>query len=95
MTSTLSSLMSLRVFVTALVVSDPSSRMIQLTFSPPIVAGSSSNVFFSGMPSEAAGPVADSETPTLMSAHAVPAANSSAATSVGNSLRCIMTSSWA
>ena len=54
--------------VTALVVSEPSSRTIQLTFWPPIVAGSSSNVFFSGMPSEAAGPVADSVTPTLISA---------------------------
>ena len=27
-------------------------------------------MFFSGMPSDAAGPVADSVTPTLMSAHA-------------------------
>ena len=55
-TSTLSSVISLRVLVTALVVSEPSSRTIQLIFSPPIVVGSSSNVFFSGMPSDAAGP---------------------------------------
>ena len=68
MTSTLSSEISLRVLVTALVVSEPSSRTIQLTFWPPIVVGSSSKVFFSGMPSDAAGPVADSVTPTLMSA---------------------------
>ena len=64
-TSTLSSLMSLRVLVTARVVSDASSSTIQLTFSPPIVAGSSSIVFFSGMPSDAAGPVADSVTPIV------------------------------
>ncbi len=69
-TSTLSSLMSLRVLVTARVVSDASSSTIQLTFSPPIVAGSSSIVFFSGMPSDAAGPVADSVTPIVMSAMA-------------------------
>ncbi len=67
-TSTLSSEMSFFVLVTALVVSEPSSRTIQLTFWPPIVAGRSSNVFFSGMPSDAAGPVADNVTPTLMSA---------------------------
>ncbi len=35
-----------------------------------MVCGSSAMVFFSGMPSEAAGPVADSVTPTLMSAQA-------------------------
>ena len=46
-TSTLSSVISLRVLVTALVVSDASSSTIQLIFSPPIVVGSSSNVFFS------------------------------------------------
>ena len=78
MTSTLSSVISLFVLVTALVVSDASSRTIQLTFWPPIVVGSSSNVFFSGMPSEAAGPVADSVTPTLMSACAGPAAPATA-----------------
>ena len=69
----------MRVLVTALVVSEPSSRTIQLTFSPPIVVGSSSKVFFSGMPSDAAGPVADSVTPTLMSACAAPALRASAA----------------
>ena len=40
MTSTLSSVISLRVLVTALVVSDASSRMIQLIFSPAMVVGS-------------------------------------------------------
>ena len=93
-TSTLSSEMSFFVFVTAFVVSEASSRMIQLTFWPPIVAGRSSNVFFSGMPSDAAGPVADSVTPTLMSACDGPAAPAmaSAATSAGSSLRTCMKS---
>lgn len=36
-------------------------------------------MFFSGMPSEAAGPVADTETPTLMSANAAGAKDSAAA----------------
>ena len=62
--------------VTAFVVSDASSSTIQLIFSPPIVVGSSSKVFFSGMPSDAAGPVADSVTPTLMSAWTAPASAS-------------------
>ena len=35
-----------------------------------MVLGSNAIVFFSGMPSEAAGPVADSVTPTLISAWA-------------------------
>src|SRR5512134_3282555 len=74
-TSTLSSAMSFFVLVTALVVSEPSSSAIQVTFSPAIVVGRSSNVFFSGIPSDAAGPVAESVTPTLISATAVPAIN--------------------
>ncbi len=65
--------------------------MIQLIFSPAIAVGSSSNVFFSGMPSDAAGPVADSVTPTLMSACAG-AAMTSAAASAGSSLRTAMES---
>ena len=69
-TSTLSSVTSLRAFVTAFVVSDASSSRIHLTFSPPIDAGSSSIVFFCGMPSEAAGPVADTVMPTVTSASA-------------------------
>jgi len=56
-TSTFSSAISLRVLVTAFVVSEASSSTIQFTFSPAIVLGSISNVFFSGMPSDAAGPV--------------------------------------
>src|SRR5690606_1373563 len=69
-TSTLSSAISFFAFWTALVVSDASSSTIQLTFSPAIVVGSSVKVFFSGMPSDAAGPVAERVTPTLMSASA-------------------------
>src|SRR5258705_11353149 len=69
-TSALSSVISFLVLVTALVVSDASSSTIQLIFSPAIVVGSSSIVFFSGMPSDAAGPVAESVTPTLTSAAA-------------------------
>jgi hypothetical protein len=75
MTSTLSSLISLRVFLTASVVSDLSSRTEKWIFCPPIVGVPSiSIVFFSGMPSDAAGPVADSVTPTLISAQATPQA---------------------
>ena len=74
-TSTLSSLISLRALVTALVVSDASSSTIQLTFSPPIDVGSSSIVFFCGMPSDAAGPVAEMVTPMVTSAAAGPASD--------------------
>src|SRR6266446_6597914 len=72
-TSTLSSEISLRVLVTALVVSEASSSTIQLIFSPAIVFGNISTVFFSGMPSDAAGPVADTVMPTFTSASAKPA----------------------
>src|SRR5438132_12003494 len=61
--STLSSEISLRVFFTAVVVSDASSRTIYSTVLPAIVFGISAKVFFSGMPSDAAGPVADTVTP--------------------------------
>ena len=44
-----------------------------------MVLGISEKVFFSGMPSEAAGPVAETVTPTLMSACATPPAPISAA----------------
>ena len=84
-TSTLSSVMSFFVLVTAFVVSEASSRTIQLIFWPLIVVGRSSIVFFSGMPSDAAGPVAESVTPTLMSARTAPgAATASAAATSDN-----------
>ena len=47
-----------------------SSSTTSLTFSPPISVGSRAKAFFSGMPSEAAGPEAESETPMVMSANA-------------------------
>ena len=55
------------------------------------VVGRSSKVFFSGMPSDAAGPVADSVTPTLMSAQAgaTPPATASAQ-SAGSKVRTCM-----
>ncbi|KAF1043236.1 MAG: hypothetical protein GAK34_02703 [Delftia tsuruhatensis] len=43
-----------------------------MTFWPATVRGISATVFFSGMPREAAGPVAETTTPTLMSARAEP-----------------------
>ncbi len=66
-TSTLSSVISLRVFLTAVVVSEASSSTMYWTLRPPIVCGISGKVLRSGMPSEAAGPVAETVTPTLMS----------------------------
>src|ERR1019366_8194567 len=76
-TSTLSLLSNFRVFLTASVVSDLSSRTMKLSFCPPIVGEPIiSIVFFSGMPSDAAGPVAESVTPILMSAAAMPALSS-------------------
>ena len=91
MTSTLSSVTSLRALVTALVVSDASSSSTHLTFSPPMVAGSSSIVFFWGMPSDAAGPVADTVMPTVMSASAGAAsANAIAAPSAETDLESFM-----
>ncbi len=71
MISTLSSAISLRAFFTAVVVSDASSRTMYSTFLPAISFGSKAKVFFSGMPKEAAGPVADTLTPTLICAEAL------------------------
>ena len=64
-TSTRSSDVSLRMFRTAVVESDASSRTRYSTCLPPISFGISATVFFSGMPSAAPGPVTDSTTPTL------------------------------
>src|SRR3569623_2135 len=68
--STFSSDTSLRAFLTAVVVSVASSSTMYCTLLPAIFFGSSEMVFFSGMPSEAAGPVADTVTPTLICAEA-------------------------
>ena len=67
MTSTLS-LISLCVFFTAADGSVASSSRMISTAMPPRVFGTSANTFFSGMPSEAAGPVAASVAPTLICA---------------------------
>ena len=76
--STLSSPVSLRAFFTAVLGSVASSSTMYLTFSPPMVCGNRANVCFSGMPSDAAGPVAETLTPMVMSAQAEPAATTSA-----------------
>ena len=68
--STRSSVTRRRAFLVATVGSVASSSTISLTFSPPISVGRRAKAFFSGMPSEAAGPEAESETPMVMSANA-------------------------
>jgi hypothetical protein len=65
-TSALSLSISRRAFLAACDGSVASSRMTYLAASPPRVGGSNSRLCFSGMPSEAAGPVVLSETPTTM-----------------------------
>ncbi|CAH0446023.1 hypothetical protein LMG10661_02153 [Ralstonia syzygii subsp. syzygii] len=80
--STLSSAISLRVFLTAVVVSEASSSTMYSIFLPAISLGSSDTVFFSGIPSDAAGPVADTVMPTLTWANAVLARNAVAASAM-------------
>ena len=63
--STLLSLISLRVLTTAALESLASSRTMYSIDLPATVFGSSAIVFFSGMPSEPAGPVVDRVTPIL------------------------------
>ncbi len=67
-TSTLSSDVNLRVFLTAATGSDASSSTMYSTFLPAISRGMMAKTFFSGMPSDAAGPVAEIVTPTLICA---------------------------
>ena len=66
--STLFSLMSFRVLTTAALESLASSSTMYSIDLPAMVFGSSAMVFFSGMPSEPAGPVVDSVTPILICA---------------------------
>ena len=68
--STLFSLMSFRVLTTAALESLASSRTMYSIDWPATVFGSSAIVFFSGMPSEPAGPVVDRVTPILTCAGA-------------------------
>jgi hypothetical protein len=76
--STLLSPMSLRVFWTAVVVSDASSSTMYSIDLPPAVFGHIGIVLRSGMPSDAAGPVADTVTPIRTCAAAVAVASTSA-----------------
>ncbi len=78
--STLSSVTKRRALLAPLLGSDASSRMIRLTFSPPMVCGHSLNWLPTGMPRPEAGPVSDSVTPMLTSANAGPATATTAAT---------------
>jgi hypothetical protein len=73
--STLVSLRNLATFFAVAVGSDASSSTIQLIFSPAMLVGNNWAVFFCGPPSTAAGPVADTLTPMLMSASAAVAPN--------------------
>jgi hypothetical protein len=68
--STLFSLMSFLVLTTAALESLASSRTMYSIDLPPAVFGSSAIVFFSGMPSDPAGPVVDRVTPILICASA-------------------------
>ena len=68
--STLSSSISLRMFVTARVLSEPSSSTTYSTFCPAISVGISGTEFFCGTPREAAGPVVEMVTPILTCAWA-------------------------
>jgi len=84
--------MSLRVFLTAVVVSDASSSTMYSIFLPAISLGSSATVFFSGIPSEAAGPVADTVMPTFTWANAVPANSAVAARAMRDARETFMPS---
>jgi hypothetical protein len=77
--STLFSPISLRVFCTAVVVSDASSSTMYSMVLPPAFFGHIGIVLRSGMPSDAAGPVADTVTPTFTCACARPMLAASAA----------------
>ena len=69
-TSTFCSVVSLRTLRTALVASEPSSRMKYSTFWPAISFGHSSIAFLVGAPIAAAGPVVEMLTPILIWANA-------------------------
>src|SRR2546429_4456335 len=77
--STALSEISFLAFCTASVLSLASSRTMYSTLFPAMVLGHIATVFFSGMPSDAAGPVADTVTPILICDCAVPAKVSIAA----------------
>ena len=80
--STFCSPISFFVFCTAVVVSVASSSTKYSSVLPPAFFGHSGIVFFSGMPSDAAGPVAETVTPIFTCAVAV-AANATQPMSAG------------
>ena len=71
--STFDSPISLRVFCTAVVVSEASSSTMYSTVLPATSFGHMTTVLRSGMPSDAAGPVAETVTPILTCANVVAA----------------------
>src|SRR5574342_647187 len=89
-TSTLFSLTSLRAFFTALVLSVASSSTSQLTLTPAMVVGRSATVLRVGIPSDAAGPVADTVTPTLICAAAAGGRRSAGASAQRTRRRRVM-----
>src|SRR5512147_1310585 len=79
--STLSSVMKRRAFLTPIVGSVASSRMMTLSFSPATVVGHSLMPFWHGMPRAEVGPVRGRLTPIVTSARARPKPHSAATTS--------------
>ena len=93
-TSTFSSSSNLRAFATARVASAPSSSTMYSTSCPAMLLGSSAMELRCGMPSEAAGPVVEMVTPTLMVSAAAEAASApeiKPATARATRRRAIMT----
>jgi hypothetical protein len=89
--STFDSPISLRVFCTAVVVSDASSSTMYSTVLPPTSFAHMPTVLRSGMPSDAAGPVAETVTPIRTCANAV-AANAHATKATLRVNDCFMAS---
>ncbi|CFW37106.1 Uncharacterised protein [Bordetella pertussis] len=88
-TSTLSSEASLREFFTACVVSVASSSTIHSILVPSTSLGSRATVLRSGMPSEAAGPVAAIVTPTLTWALAISGRLRATAAATADKPKCL------
>ena len=89
MASTLFSLISFLVLTTAALESLASSRTMYSIDLPPAVFGSSAIVFFSGMPSELAGPVVDRVTPILICASAAHGSAATRTQAIGRAARRI------
>jgi hypothetical protein len=78
---------------TAVVVSDASSSTMYSMLLPPIVFAHIATVFFSGMPRDAAGPVADTTTPIFTCAITAPVAAKNAASAAARFHPCFIGSS--